>query len=325
MKRSRVRPAFTLIELLVVIAIIAILIALLLPAVQQAREAARRSTCKNNLKQLGLALHNYHETFTCFPPAHIGRCSRGPGNPDLNASGLVMLLPYIEENNIYNQFNFESTMWDGETGGGNLSGTFTAGNFAGAVLTNGNLAPSQNLIQTFLCPSDAGTEFTAVGLYDPAAGNTTGIGGAKTNYDFVTNSSHSTCENYAGTSLKTRMMFADGSRCRIREIKDGTTYVVAMGETTRTGRNGGGNATWGYRAHVQVGIKLFAIAPNVFTPGEGSAGQLDNWSYPGSVHAGGMHVLLADGSVHFMNRSIDTTLRQNLCRIADGNITANAF
>lgn len=95
---------FTLIELLVVIAIIAILIALLLPAVQQAREAARRTQCKNNLKQLGLALHNYHDTHSVFPPGLLGRCT----TPDLNASGLVMLLPYIEQNNLYSQFNFSA-------------------------------------------------------------------------------------------------------------------------------------------------------------------------------------------------------------------------
>lgn len=96
-KPTAVQRGFTLIELLVVIAIIAILIALLLPAVQQAREAARRSTCKNNMKQLGLAFHNYHETHSIFPPASVG-----PG-----AIGVfAFILPYMEQANLYNKWNF---------------------------------------------------------------------------------------------------------------------------------------------------------------------------------------------------------------------------
>src|SRR6202453_19240 len=88
---------FTLIELLVVIAIIAVLIALLLPAVQQAREAARRSQCKNNLKQLGLAIHNYHDTVSKLPIGYIG---------DVTGRGLVKgILPYIDQANLYNQWN----------------------------------------------------------------------------------------------------------------------------------------------------------------------------------------------------------------------------
>src|SRR6266704_1989361 len=94
------RKGFTLIELLVVIAIIAILIALLLPAVQQAREAARRSQCKNNLKQMGLALHNYHEVANTFPYAYMVN----PANFDSNSWG-VMVLPYLDQSPLYNQFN----------------------------------------------------------------------------------------------------------------------------------------------------------------------------------------------------------------------------
>ena len=104
----RGRRGFTLIELLVVIAIIAILIALLLPAVQQAREAARRSQCKNNLKQLGLALHNYHDTFQVFPFGMInptnGDLPGSPRPPTDNTGWYPMILPYIEQGALYNAF-----------------------------------------------------------------------------------------------------------------------------------------------------------------------------------------------------------------------------
>ena len=106
---SRKRSAFTLIELLVVIAIIAILIALLLPAVQQAREAARRTQCKNNLHQLGLALHNYHDVYNQFPITCFN--NSGPGlnwSDSSRGTYLVRLLPYIEQAALFNALNFGS-------------------------------------------------------------------------------------------------------------------------------------------------------------------------------------------------------------------------
>jgi prepilin-type N-terminal cleavage/methylation domain-containing protein len=132
------RSGFTLIELLVVIAIIAVLIALLLPAVQQAREAARRSQCKNNLKQLGLAMHNYHDTFGAFPPGWIA-ATRGVGpdvNGGLNGFGWgAMILPMMEQAPVYNQFRFELSIND------------TTG-------TPSNRSLIATSLPTFRCPSD---------------------------------------------------------------------------------------------------------------------------------------------------------------------------
>src|SRR5688572_18580233 len=111
-KTNRRSAGFTLIELLVVIAIIAVLIALLLPAVQQAREAARRTQCKNNLKQIGLALHNYHDNYQLFPAAIIfpaykssANCTADGQRFNLNTTGWTMLLPFIDQAPLYNQYN----------------------------------------------------------------------------------------------------------------------------------------------------------------------------------------------------------------------------
>src|SRR5262245_16035146 len=101
----RSRKGFTLIELLVVIAIIAVLIALLLPAVQQAREAARRSQCKNNLKQIGLGLHNYHDTFGVFAPGFISSTSNSTTGIGTGWASSAFILPYIDQAPLYNQLN----------------------------------------------------------------------------------------------------------------------------------------------------------------------------------------------------------------------------
>ena len=143
MKRNR-SHGFTLIELLVVIAIIAVLIALLLPAVQQAREAARRTQCKNNLKQLGLALHNYHDAFSVFP---FGKgASYNGAAAYARWSQHAMLLPYIDQAPLYNSINFSAPP---ETPG--MGGVI---NFMPAYVspTGTNAAACRAVINGFFCP-----------------------------------------------------------------------------------------------------------------------------------------------------------------------------
>jgi prepilin-type N-terminal cleavage/methylation domain-containing protein/prepilin-type processing-associated H-X9-DG protein len=148
------RRGFTLIELLVVVAIIAVLIALLLPAVQSAREAARRAQCTNNLKQIGLAAHNYLSGQQVFPPAYI-MYSYGPGgtNNGQTFSALARMLPYLEQNSMYNAINFNvAARWGGGGGDivGQMNGSTADCDLAGLI----NASAAGNQVNSFLCPSD---------------------------------------------------------------------------------------------------------------------------------------------------------------------------
>ena len=189
------RFAFTLIELLVVIAIIAILIALLLPAVQQAREAARRSTCKNNLKQIATALHNYAETFGSFPPGTVRRFATGVDSWDTQmVSWLARLLPFMDEVGLEGQID-----WEREPGNG---GQNTA-------------VRRDNWIEIYLCPSDPRTQPDS--NYAPT--NYVGCIGSGSNAD-----------NARSNPPDWRGVFGIGSSTEIADIKDGTSGTLMVSE-----------------------------------------------------------------------------------------------
>jgi prepilin-type N-terminal cleavage/methylation domain-containing protein len=314
---------FTLIELLVVIAIIAILIALLLPAVQQAREAARRSQCKNNFKQIGLALHNYHDAFNIFPYATANASSNAStlfataGDQVLNHSGWVMLLPYIDQASLYNQYNFSWATGIRAQGGATVVGGTNPS-------TNTNLKLSTNILSAFLCPSDSGprTYSGADTNYGCGVAN-----GARSSYGFsVPSGNGGTLWN--SYSMATKPMFGLNSNCRIQEVLDGTSNCVAVVETTLD-VDDGETQSWSCSSHVGQGINLAAsrginnftccawrVPPNADT----KIGRNGEWGEPGSLHFGGIHVVLGDGSVRFLSENIDTVTRTNLARMADGNL-----
>ncbi len=314
------RRGFTLIELLVVIAIIAVLVAILLPAVQQAREAARKAQCGNNLKQLGIALHSYHETYMVFPYATSthGRC--GTTRIATNHTGLVSLLPYLEQQGLYNKF-------DSSQAAGNFteSGTPLAG---GGATAAGNGAIAATRIPGYLCPSDSGPQ-TYPG-FNGTYGCVAGVPSYKTCYNFSVDhlSAWGSCTLWSDLNPATRSMFGVASASSIRDITDGSSNTVAMVETTLDVHDGV-TASWACMQHVGGGISFanpengtinnwycchWQSPPNAnFRPG-----RLGEWGSPGSLHTGGVTVLLGDGAVRFLSETLDATTRQRLGYIADG-------
>jgi prepilin-type N-terminal cleavage/methylation domain-containing protein len=318
----RIKPhgkrGFTLIELLVVIAIIAVLIALLLPAVQQAREAARRSTCKNNLKQIGIAIHNYAEQFSVMPPAGItyGWCTGGtiePNRINLNANGLQLMLPNLDQAPLYESINQEAARSQLNSpgccslpaNGGTLAATHTV-----------NATFMTKTLPGFVCPSDNGPVTLGTGAtYGVAAAP----GGAMTNYDFSAEATL-TCNAWRTQSHTTRKMFGENSNSKLGDAKDGESNTIMLSETCRDVANGDA-LPWGYRSWVHTGCDV-DVGINVWdvpTGGRPVFGLLDSWGQVGSMHVGGCHMAMGDGSVHFLSENIDLTTLRRLGSMADGN------
>lgn len=320
------RPTgFTLVELLVVIAIIGVLIALLLPAVQAAREAARRTQCTNNMKQLGLALQNYHAAHQKFPfaGADYGWC-RYPelaGSWDVrNWNGLVFLLPYLEEQTIDSQFNNQHAASDVMAGNNSCcSPTDAKGPLIGNPVTSGNAQLSTNIISLLLCPSDSGEVFVPASGYYAAA---PGIAGAKSNYDFSSTARYD-CKAWHRLPENERPIFGENSVVSDRNVSDGLSTTIAFAETMRTVYNGQTSA-WGYRAWVMTGIDVGQNLINVYTwPGviaEPDRGRLRSFGCAGSLHGDGANMVFADGSVHFLNEETEQSILASLSAMADGEV-----
>ncbi len=332
---------FTLVELLVVIAIIGILIGLLLPAVQAAREAARRSQCTNNLKQLGLALQNYHDTHRKFPPAGlnygaIGGAPYAPINNIMNTSGFVLMLPFVEQQALYQRYNMNASACS-STYSSNLASPAT---IAGDPMAAGNDVVVSTQLAGFLCPSDDGAKTMAGGgAYGITPANTKL--GARTSYEFSTKptmefsgavngwKTYYSNNNY----MQYRALFGQNSDSSLATARDGSSSTAALIETPLTVYNGNGNA-WGYRAWVMYGVTLFdnlnnfPTMPfcggpvNCWTYGSTAAsylpGRVASWGMAGSLHPAGCNAVMADGSVHFIGEATSTMILARLCNMADG-------
>ncbi len=304
--KCRKMSGFTLIELLVVIAIIAILVALLLPAVQQAREAARRSSCKNNLKQIGLALHNYHDTFGRFPPGTVRRTGwSGVNSWTTSMIGWqARILAYMEQSAL-----FDAIDWEREPGNGGV-----------------NNQNRRVIVDGYRCPTDPGTSGRAVRTDH-----------AWTNY-FACVGNRLT--HTANPGLQ-QGCFDLNSSVQFRDILDGTSNTIAVGEgiigyaphlnvnTTGTypfcdpeGAEMTGNTrrgfSWFFAQHGRAYAFTTALEPN--SPNPDCGNNTGQYGFAArSLHKGGVQVTMADGAVRFVSENVNLITWNNLGHKSDGN------
>ena len=334
------RDAFTLIELLVVIAIIAILIALLLPAVQQAREAARRTQCKNNLKQLGLAMHNYHDVYNQFPHNQNRWVGGVPVAQDQMPqwSWLVGILPYIDQAPLFNAFDYNVNVSDG-------SGGFILGNLNhNSIGINANLA--NTALAAYICPSSPNGSLRTGQTNGGYRWNGTSNKGGT---DYVGNLGHiwagwKDCGavpdslvndaipgfgtrggagtpwvngEVAGEQSNINGVFKFSGGTAIRDCVDGTSNTVGVFENMHW--QGGNVAIFEYRNSSYSGwVSPLAAVHNMRNPinntkpaWQQGANDLRCES-PSSYHTGGIQVTLCDGSVRFLSENIDHGTRYKL-------------
>jgi len=352
------RRGFTLIELLVVIAIIGVLIALLLPAVQAAREAARRSTCNNNLKQIALALQNYHSAYSIFPPgSRRGACE---GTTSVNAWGsygvLPQILPFVDQQQLYDNVNFQLSSYRNDSSSGYPC-------FGGLA----NTTSVMTRVSTFLCPSDPnfrnqGTWFSLAypgNNYNPCWGDTMRFG----------------VGDSAGNLAQQTGIFWQDSNVRIGDILDGTSKTVifserVIGEGFANGRKPGdvyanwpdpggsrsmsllgetsgkavmsncnawansqvntGNLRSSAGRHWFPGMFTYSGFNTIMTPNAGMGdcliGGCGEYDCTGiytanSRHPGGVNIAMADGSVQWASNSIDQLVWWSMGTRANSDVT----
>jgi prepilin-type N-terminal cleavage/methylation domain-containing protein/prepilin-type processing-associated H-X9-DG protein len=345
---SRARPAFTLMELLVVIAVLAVLMALLLPAVQKVREAASRASCLNNLKQIGVALHAYHNDNGCFPPGMIS-----PGSvTDAEHTGFTLLLPYLEQQNLRTIYHFDQPWW-------------APANYQAVGTT----------VPVFLCPSNRSDGAIDLGPIAAQWNTTLPPRAAVTDYAFCKGANGALSADWARVPLQVRGVF--GIRpsntplagVRLEDIIDGTGSTIAVGDAAGnnprypvrdlkspaqaavdvlTGRPALVDQAWGaagagdpshpfygsvFAVTAQYGLapaprdelmNAALVAPAVASGdarGDNRAGR--DWvSGFRSLHTGGCNFLFCDGSAHFLRQDIDPALYRALSTYAGGEAAA---
>ncbi|QDT66883.1 DUF1559 domain-containing protein [Calycomorphotria hydatis] len=355
MSHNRVRMGFTLIELLVVIAIIAVLVGLLLPAVQQAREAARRSQCTNNLKQFGLAIHNYHDAHNVLPGAFFSTLTTdGTGTADIDATTWddapgwgwgTMLLPFLDLSNTFTNFGIEKELWHAD-----------------------NLPFIKEKLPVFLCPSVAGGDESFI-VVDGTAGGATPLlkGGSQIEMGrshYVASAGHHGCWDSCSANTSTQYVtsvpalstatiqiagdlfkilngpFYRNGKVIFQDVTDGLSQTIFIGEHTsslsdkawagivpgayvfpKTGTATEQSAATLVSAHsVLTGSRIpgtISSASDIVQVPNDPKKNVDQFE---SEHTSGVNTLLGDGSVHFIAETIDSSVFAALSSMNGGEI-----
>jgi len=337
------RRAFTLIELLVVIAIIGVLIALLLPAVQAAREAARRAQCTNNLKQVGLAMHNYISANGALPPAKIysGSCNWSNGGEGLvlNTTGFTMILGYMEQTPLYNAYNFShassNAAWQTTINGASGPANTT---LLGTAFTNSTVVGT--MIESFVCPTDKmpapiHAEGTGTGAYSMQSAR-------QSNY--LLSSAIYTEYNCPGgnrTGMPNpayRGAFFNDISTTLADMRDGTSNTFLAGESVQSeGKYSTSYGPyWGSGTHTSTHGRILpptnataaGCAPNgssgVFYPTSAISIRTKPYAWVfSSFHPGGVNMVMGDGSVRFIKNSISLYAWWGMATIAGGEVVSS--
>jgi prepilin-type N-terminal cleavage/methylation domain-containing protein/prepilin-type processing-associated H-X9-DG protein len=289
------RSGFTLIELLVVIAIIAILIGLLVPAVQKVREAAARTQCSNNLKQIGVGLHNYHDSYKAFPPARLVQ------KTGATHCWLALILPYIEQGPLYQKYNL-NVDWSAAPNDG--------------VAHNPNLYVNQNQIAIYLCPSApgdrVGTNFRGVTDYSASSE-------VHRPNPFFTGKIPPSDPTWVG-------VLGNNVKRRITDIADGSSNTMMVAECAgrnqrwELGKQGGSLSDSGAWANPANHLTISGFNPtNGTIPGPVAVNGCNSQNVY-SFHTNTANALFADGSVHSLNSSTDINTLYALVTRASGEI-----
>jgi len=349
---------FTLIELLVVIAIIAILIGLLLPAVQKVREAANRMSCQNNLKQMGLALHNYNGTYNRFPAALINSGRAGAGNASyfsngyvknysgpevnlaavygggivtsstfkvMNHSGFVALLPYIEQDNLFKQYNYLVV--------GSPSNPYAYG-IGPTPSPNPNDTVAAQIVKIYVCPADTNPPPVETRNPNTQSDFYTMVSAARSNYLFNTGAYTDYDGDYNGAAVgsNAKGTFGNNGAASLNNMPDGASNTIAIGESLQKWHNGSTvfGPYWGSGLHTSVHGRGYysnftpnypygTCAPNTAATRKCTYA----WGFS-SNHSGVTNFVMCDGAVRGVRDGIDPNTWVAICTPEAGDLVTNS-